>query len=352
METVKRTAWIILVMVLWAASAFGAEVTNLRIVQEGGRGVFTYDLTAEAEEQEADVAVTVTVAGKSYDARDLHLEGDFGKVRSGKGKRITWNILQDFPKGLRADVDVDVTAGGGPSIANTTGMKFVLVPAGSFMMGSPASEPGRYDNETQHRVTISRAFYMQTTEVTQGQWRRVMGNNPSYFKDCGDDCPVEQVSWNDVQEFIRKLNGLEGTDKYRLPTEAEWEYAARAGRQTPFSTGNCLNTDQANYDGNNPLSGCAKGEYRQKTVRVGSFSSNAWGLYDMHGNVWEWVQDWYDSYPAGSVTDPSGPSSGSYRVVRGGSWDVSARFCRSADRVSHDPGFRHLRLGFRLLRTR
>ena len=164
------------------------------------------------------------------------------------------------------------------------------------MRGSPENEPDRSRNETQYKIKISKPFYMQTTEVTQGQWKKVMGNNPSGFKDCGDDCPVEQVSWNDAQEFIKKLNQMEGTNKYRLPTEAEWEYAARAGTTTPFYTGNCLSTDQANYNGNYPLTGCPKGQFREKTMRVGSFEPNAWGLYDMYGNVWEWCQDWFDDY--------------------------------------------------------
>jgi formylglycine-generating enzyme required for sulfatase activity len=233
----------------------------------------------------------------------------------------------------------------------TLGAKFVLIPAGTFMMGSPSSESGRDNSETQHRVTINQPFYMQTTEVTQGQWKRLMGHNPSHFSSCGEDCPVEQVSWSDVQDFIRKLNSMEGTDKYRLPTEAQWEYAARAGTTTPFNTGDCLGTEQANYDGNNPQTGCPKGEYRRKTMRVGSFSPNAWGLYDMHGNVWEWVQDWKGDYPSGSVNDPEGPSSGSYRVYRGGSWDNSARVCRSAIRLHSFPGNRYNGLGFRLLRT-
>jgi len=131
------------------------------------------------------------------------------------------------------------------------------------------------------------------------------------------ECPVEKVSYDDIQEFIRKLNRKDSMGKYRLPTEAEWEYAARAGTTTPFSFGRCLSTDQANYDGNYPLSGCTKGRYRGKTVSVASFSPNAWGLYDMHGNVWEWCRDWYGDYPSGSVTDPGGPSTGSFRVGRG-----------------------------------
>ena len=230
--------------------------------------------------------------------------------------------------------------------------KFVLIPAGTFMMGSPSDEPGRDSYESnQYQTTISRVFYMQTTEVTQGQWKRVMGNNPSRFSDCGDDCPVEQVSWNDAQEFISKLNSMEGTDRYRLPTEAEWEYAARAGTTTPFNTGTCLTADQANYNGDYPLSGCPKGKYRDRTVCVGSFAPNAWGLYDIHGNVWEWVQDWKGNYPTGSVTDPAGPSSGSFRMCRGGSWKQNAWVCRSAFRFYAFPNLRKDNRGFRLVRT-
>ena len=192
---------------------------------------------------------------------------------------------------------------------------------------------------------------MQTTEVTQGQWRSVMGDNPSGFKECGDDCPVENVSWNDIQGFMKKLNEKEGASIYRLPTEAEWEYAARAGTTTPFYFGDCLSTDQANYNGNYPLADCPKGEYREKTVPVASFPPNKWGLYDMHGNVWEWCQDWYGEYPEGSVTDPEGPETGSNRVLRGGGWIGGARYCRSALRYGVAPADRGSSFGFRLVRS-
>jgi len=193
---------------------------------------------------------------------------------------------------------------------------------------------------------------MQKTEVTQGQWKAVKeGNNSSYFKQWwGDDYPVENVSWDDVQEFILQLNQKEGGSNYRLPTEAEWEYAARSGTITPFYTGNCLSTDQANYSGDNPFPSCSKGEYRKKTVKTGSFSPNTWELYDMHGNVREWCQDWDGDYSSDSVVDPSGPLSGSYRVIRGGGWDSSAGHCRSAEREFDTPGYRYGDLGFRLVK--
>lgn len=235
---------------------------------------------------------------------------------------------------------------------NSIGMKFVYIQPGTFMMGSPSSEPKRNKDENQHRVTLTKGFYMGATEVTQGQWREIMGNNPSNFK--GDNLPVEHVSWNYCQEFIRKLNRQEGTDKYRLPTEAEWEYACRAGTTTPFSTGSCISTDQANYNGNYPMQGCSKGIYRKKSIDVASFSPNAWGLYDMHGNVQEWCEDWYNkNYTSGHVTDPEGPSSGSYRVLRGGSWcHLFEKSIRSAYRNSlypDDGGGSYF--GFRVVRA-
>ena len=239
----------------------------------------------------------------------------------------------------------------GKTFTNSIGMKFVYIEPGTFMMGSSQNEPVRDDDETLHQVTFTKGFYMQNTEVTQGQWKAVMGNNPSYFEDCGDNCPVEKVSWDDCQEFIRELNQQEGTDKYRLPPEAEWAYACRAGTDTPFAFGNCLSTDQANYDGSNPLPGCPKGRYREKTVPVAGFAPNAWGLYDMHGNVYEWCQDWKGAYPTGAVTDPKVFPSGLRRVYRGGSWYFYASYCRSSYRDSVSPGDRFYYIGFRLIMT-
>jgi formylglycine-generating enzyme required for sulfatase activity len=226
--------------------------------------------------------------------------------------------------------------------------KMVYIAPGTFMMGSSVRQAERDADETRHRVTLTKGFYMGATEVTQGQWATVMGINPSVLQNGGDHLPVDNISWNAVQEFVRRLNAEEGTTGYRLPTEAEWEYAARAGTTTPFAFGDCLAADQANHNGNYPLKGCAKGLWRQKTVAVGSFSPNAWGLHDMHGNVWEWCQDWYGKYPTGAVTDPKGPTAGEYRVVRGGSWGSFARGCRSANRYSGVPAFRSNVLGLRL----
>ena len=225
----------------------------------------------------------------------------------------------------------------------TLGAEFILIPSGTFIMGSPVGEAGRGNDETQHQVTISKPFYMQTTPVTQGQWKKVMGNNPSYFSRCGDDVPVEQVSWNDAQIFIRNIKKLERTDKYRLPTEAQWEYAARAGTTTMFNTG----------DSEEDLS--RAGWYSEnsgfKTNQVSQKTPNAWSLYDMHGNVREWVQDWKGDYPTSGVTDPVGPASGSCRVIRGGSGVTDAVVCRAASRDDGDPDDRFDALGFRLLRT-
>ena len=243
------------------------------------------------------------------------------------------------PKALNALA----AAGQDEKFTNSLGMEFVLIPAGTFMMGSLSSEKGRESDEKQHRVTLTKSFYMQTTEVTHGQWKEIMGNNPSSFKNCGDDCPVDKVSWNDVQEFIRKLNQKEGINKYRLPTEAEWEYACRAGSTTRFCFGDSDSrlSEYAWYDDNSS----------KKTHPVGQKKPNIWGLFDMYGNVWEWCQDWKGNYQSSDVTDPKGPSSGSSRVHRGGSWNDLARYCRSADRSLYSPGSRDFNLGFRLSRT-
>jgi formylglycine-generating enzyme required for sulfatase activity len=225
-------------------------------------------------------------------------------------------------------------------------MKLVLIPAGEFMMGSPANEAERGGDEgPQHRVKITRPFYMGVYLVTQAKYKAVMGVNPSQFK--GEINPVEEVTWNDAVEFCRKLSEKTG-QTVRLPTEAEWEYACRAGTTTPFNTGETISTDQANYWGNYTYGSGSKGVWRRKTVPVGSFAPNAWGLYDMHGNVEEWCQDWYGPYQAGEAVDPLGAATGEYRVTRGGCWDYNPGACRSASRFWGPPGYQGYDIGFRV----
>jgi formylglycine-generating enzyme required for sulfatase activity len=209
---------------------------------------------------------------------------------------------------------------------------FRWCPAGTFQMGSPESETSRDNDETQHRVTLSQGFWMQETEVTQEQWESVMGNNPSNFK--GGRLPVEKVSWNDCQEYMRKLNALVSSDyEFSLPTEAQWEYACRAGSTTAYGFGDSREQlkDYA-WFGAVFVEESLTASSGETTNRVGQKKANAWGLYDMHGNVWEWCSDWYVDYPVGSVTDPTGANSGSSRALRGGCWLGNAEFCRSAFR--------------------
>jgi len=234
------------------------------------------------------------------------------------------------------------------TISNSLGMSFRYVPAGTFLMGSPEHEPGRNDDEVPHEVTLTTDFYLQTTQVTQSQWQALMDRNPSSLQNCGPDSPVEEVSWLDCQEFINRLNALEeGT--YRLPTEAEWEYAARAGTNTPFAQGD-ITALFCDHDPTLDSLGWYCGNSDRQTHPGAQKAPNAWGLYDMQGNVYEWCQDWYGEYPLSTDPDPLGPKSGPGRVIRGGSWFSSAKTCRSASRFSWSPQSGSHFIGFRLLR--
>ena len=224
------------------------------------------------------------------------------------------------------------------NVAAAIEKEMVLIPAGKFMMGSPASELGRRDDEVQHEVTFSKSYYMGKYEVTQEQWDVVMGDNPNKTK--GIQLPVTSVSWEDCQEFIKKLN-LKTNGGYRLPTEAEWEYACRAGTTTAYSYGDKLSRSDANIHGLSTAS----------TKVVGSYKPNVFGLYDMHGNVYEWCEDYYGPYPEGSVTDPKGPATGKVRVLRGGSFNLIEWFARSSKRDSLALSARYNYNGFRLART-
>lgn len=236
----------------------------------------------------------------------------------------------------------DVKSGKEEVIVIDKGVKLemVLIPAGKFRMGSPKKENYRDGDEKQHEVTLTKPFYIGKYEITQEQWEVVMGNNPS-SKTKGAKLPVTDVSWNDCQEFIKKLNAK--TDGgYRLPSEAEWEYACRAGTTTAYSFGNSQTKDAANY-GNVP---------KASLKTVGSYESNAFGLYDMHGNVQEWCEDWKEDYPAGAVTDPKGPANGIHRILRGGSFNLAASTARSADRRINLPTTLLHFVGFRLAKTK
>jgi formylglycine-generating enzyme required for sulfatase activity len=248
---------------------------------------------------------------------------------------------------------------------NLTAAGFLRVQSGTFTMGSPSNEAERSDWEgPQHQVTIS-AFYMGKYQVTQAEYEDIMGKNPSYFK--GPDLPVECVSWHDAAEYCNRLSQREGltpayrgsgetitcdwnANGYRLPTEAEWEYACRAGMTTPFNTGNNITTSQANYNGDYPYNKNATGIYRVAPTPVGSFDPNPWGLYDMHGNVWEWCWNWYESYSSGAQTNPHGSAFGTVRVMRGGSWYSYGQVLRSAYRNCDPPSDIFIDVGFRLVR--
>ncbi len=231
------------------------------------------------------------------------------------------------------------------------GQRFRWIAPGRFWMGSAEGEAERYDDELRHEVLLTQGYWLADTACTQGLWEVVMGNNPSGFKK-GGAWPVEQVSWDDIGVFLDRLNKLAPGLEARLPSEAEWEFACRAGSESPFSFGANITPEQVNYDGNYPYAGGEKGLYREETVEVKELACNGWGLYQMHGNVWEWCADRYGGYAEGLATDPLGPTEGVDRVLRGGSWVSVARFCRSAYRFRHEPDYRNRDLGFRLARGR
>ena len=295
------------------------------------------------------------------------------------GNRIA--TVATYGRFRRFDVNTteDIRTPLGTLVDEWTGMTLVELPPGRFTMGSGSSEIGRNDDEAMHDVEITRPFLIGQYEVTQQEWRTVMGTAPSHFSACGSGCPVENVAFDDVQQFIAKLNahvarspesvalrqaqgdreqsgpvGSRQSPRYRLPTEAEWEYACRARTAGPFSTGENLTTAQANYNGKLPYASFPAGEFRQKPTPAGTFPLNPWGLGDMHGNVWEWTADWYAPYPEFSFAniDPHGPASGEKRVIRGGSWYFDANSARCGLRYTHAPQDKGFSLGFRVAADR
>jgi len=234
------------------------------------------------------------------------------------------------------------------------GVRYVFrwIMPGSFWMGSPDDEKGRHDDEDQHRVTLSKGFWLGKTTVTQEFWQAVTGNNPSYFK--GENLPVEMISWDDTQNFINQINRFHPALLVRLPWEAEWEYACRADTETAFNFGNTVNLGKVNYRGiwERKINEWVD-EAKKASIAVKSYPSNDWGLYEMHGNVWEWgAEHWQDRLDAEAVVDPwerqAEIGAGTWRVVRGGSWSDFGRDVRSAIRLRNEPHLRFNLLGFRL----
>jgi formylglycine-generating enzyme required for sulfatase activity len=247
----------------------------------------------------------------------------------------------DDPYGLWAEMEIEGVA-----------QRLRWIEPGTFRMGSPEDEPERFPDEgPRHRVLISRGYWLADTACTQGLWRAVMGANPSHFKQ-GPEAPsrpVDTVSWDDVQGFLARMDARLPGARAELPSEAEWEYACRAGTETPFSFGADITPEQVNYNGNYPYAGGKKGLYRETTVPVKSLPANPWGLYEMHGNVWEWCADDLRDYRARSETDPRGGEGEGVprRVLRGGSWNFSAGWARAAFRIRNVRVTRSINLGFR-----
>jgi formylglycine-generating enzyme required for sulfatase activity len=316
-----------------------------------------YRRALEAKPGDKDAAAASEKMSKKTGVVPKGIEGSFSlptsaKDRFGNPVSVRNGKLADPATGWAYEIRMNVA--GEPQWPETqpppqVWMEFVFVPAGSFDMGSPESEALRDVNEGPvHRVAISKPFYIAKYEVTQGQWKAVEGDEIARFKEAGKDAPIEQVSWEDAKDFCSK-KGL------ALPTEAQWEYACRAGTMTPFNLGRTVTVEQVNYHGDYPYGGSPKGINRATTVRVGSFPPNAWGLYDTHGNVWEWCEDVFvrDFYakPEASKPDPVCTSGATLRSFRGGSWVGYAWYCRSASRDGQEPGIRGGYLGFRPIKV-
>ena len=336
-----------------ALEAAEAVVSSVSAVQRPGKMMVdvTYDLTGDPGTKLWMGVELSEDGGKTYRALNQGLTGDFGQgIAPGANKRFVWEPGVEWLGCSSAALRFRVTA---HSRGSVPGM--VWIGSGSFVMGSPAGERGRYADEgPQTRVTLTKGYWLGKHEVTQGEWVALMGHNPSHFQ--GDaDLPVESVSWSEAMKYCRRLTERERPAgrvppeyEYRLPTEAQWEYACRAGTTAATAFGGSLSSAQANFDGPS-YNGGDKGPTLGRTAKVESYGANGWGLSDMHGNVNEWCLDWYqDRLPDGSVTDPKGPTTGLERVSRGGSWLTIGRGCRSAYRGQVNPEGRSQSLGFRV----
>lgn len=337
----------VLLLVNDSPTILAAEIRNLKTGQQGNHPFALYDLVGKPGEMEAEVQVVIEVGGDKYTADKLTLRGDVGKgVKAGVGKRITWELLKDMPAGFDGEITWDIEVAGSADVGlmtiasgftdTSTGMIFTPVKGGCFKMGD-TSGAGDEDERPVHEVCVD-GFSIGKFEVTQGQWQAIMGSNPSAFRQCGKSCPVEGVSWNDVQQFITKLN-LRSDKNYRLPTEAEWEYAATSGGK------------RERYSGGDAASGLAWFEANAggRTRPVGQKKPNGLGIHDMSGNVAEWVDDIKGDYQAVSQKNPTGPDSGVNRVLRGGGWNDLQRNLRVTRRSELTPSVRTNTIGFRLV---
>ncbi len=295
-----------------------------------------YNTVLEATGGETPYAWSID-SGSLPEGLALSAGGVISGTPSAAGNR-TFTIRVTGSNGLSSTRSLSLQVTAPPPLGVGFGEEqFSLIPAGTFHMGS---EDGSSNESPVHTVTLTRSFYMQRTPVTQGQWREIMGSSPSSFDGCGDTCPVERVTWNEAQQFIQLLNQRFPSGNYRLPTEAEWEYAARAGTTGDYGGTGVLD-DMGWYEENSG----------GRTHPVALKEPNAWSLHDMHGNVFEWVQDWYGPYTPGAKTDPTGPAMGIGRGARGGSWFSPADRARSATRSGSLAENRFPNVGFRLART-
>ena len=330
----------IFILLCLTAVLSAQKVTNARFEQVGKQVELTYTL-----DKQADISVYLsTDGGKTYGSALRAVTGDVGRQVSPGQKKIIWSPLDERDGIVSGSVVFKIVPSGVRQTKTVTvnGVTFtmVYVEGGTFTMGC-TSEQGSdcyNDEEPAHSVTLS-SYYIGQTEVTQGLWQAVMGSNPSYFKK-GNNYPVESVSWYDCQNFISRLNSLTGL-RFALPTEAQWEFAARGGKNSRGykSSGSNSVGDVAWYSDNSSST----------THPVGQKKPNELGIYDMSGNVWEWCQDWYGSYSSSSQSNPTGASSGSYRVARGGGWGRDAGYCRVSHRGIRTPDYRNSYLGLRLV---
>lgn len=342
--------FIVLGLTLWLGGSYGWSQNRPRLSLETGAGQLQVRVAGEPGDFYAIQITSELSSSSSWRDRTL-LQANGGGTIWMDPEALSSS--QQFYRAVLVNPPADTN--------------LIFISAGSFTMGSPVAEALRFDDEVQHVVTISRGFWMQRHLVTQGVYLGVVGSNPSYFAPTNGfsqdlNRPVDQVSWADATNYCALLTARElaagripGNCAYRLPTESEWEYACRAGTSTAFYLGNGLSSAEANFWGRYEYDSVtgqvinANGVYLQTTTPVGSYAPNGWGLYDMIGNVWEWCQDWYGPYPAGSVVDPQGPASGNSRTVRGGDWGAFGRFCRAAQRSGNIPAPSSRRVGFRVV---